>query len=85
MSHEYDACRNRLRRCLRKVIRDSQEILTVVESWNDNRAEEAPFDCEVEKVMLPVFRRMLHAVETNTPIAARDNATWKRYINGELR
>lgn len=50
-------------KALTKIIRDCQETITVAESWADNRPEEAPLDCEPERVLMSKAKAALAALE----------------------
>ena len=37
---------------LQKIIDDARQFIIDVQSWNDNRPDEEPMDCEPERVVL---------------------------------
>jgi hypothetical protein len=49
------------RKRLLKVIRQTSQVITDIESWNDNRPDAPPIDCEADRVMLAKARAALAA------------------------
>lgn len=39
------------------IIRETSQLITDVESWNENRPEHPPFDCETERVTLSIAQQ----------------------------
>lgn len=39
------------RRRLEKIIRNCDESIAICQSWNDNRSEHSPMDCEPERII----------------------------------
>lgn len=44
-----------------KILRASEQTITDVASWNENRPDEAPMDCEPERIMAEAARRGIAA------------------------
>lgn len=59
---EMRACRRRLIRHYRKMIRECEQMKVDKESWNDNRPEEQPFDVGWEIMMVDLHRKCLEKV-----------------------
>lgn len=57
-------------RRLRKMIRGFEQIIIDVESWNENRPDEPPLDCEVERVMLTLAKQARDAIINHDPVKA---------------
>ncbi len=57
-------------RCAR-IVRDCEQTIRDVQSWNDNRADAPPMDCEFERVLLPVARACLAAWDRGDSILAQ--------------
>lgn len=49
-------------RCIR-IIREADDFIRTVESWNQNRKDTPPLDCEPERVVLPIAEACLAALE----------------------
>ena len=67
----------RLRRMLRKVIADCEQLRTDIESWNENRPDAMPFDVGGDIALAALAREMLATVESEKPIP---EAMWNRFI-----
>ena len=57
-----EAAEDRIRKRLKKLIRDSDQFIVDVEWWNNTRTEHPPFDCEPSKLTLHWARGALDAL-----------------------
>jgi hypothetical protein len=71
---KFAAAKRRLLKGLPKIIADLQQQIRDIESWNDNRVDERPFDCESHRVALMHARDILRCVKADKRI---DPAKWK--------
>jgi hypothetical protein len=46
---------------LDKIIREANQLITDINSWNDNNPNEQPIDCEPERVVLDLASRCQQA------------------------
>ena len=53
--------RSRIIARLRHMVSETEQFIRDVEWWNNHRTDAPPFDCEWERLNLPVFRRLLAA------------------------
>lgn len=65
---KFPAAKKSLRRFLRKVIRDSAQLVRDLESWNDNRPDAPPFDVGGQLVLIKLAKQMLSLVEAERHI-----------------
>jgi len=49
---------------LQRIIRESEQFIADVQSWNDNHQDAEPFDCEPERIIVDLARRALTAFES---------------------
>jgi hypothetical protein len=47
---------------INKLIRRTMDFIASVQSWNDNRADAAPIDCEDMRVLLDLLLRQRNAL-----------------------
>jgi hypothetical protein len=67
----------RFRRRLVRMVRDLEQTIRDIESWNENRTDAEPIDCGCDRVMLAKARQTL---------AAFDRGDWDEHarLAGEL-
>ncbi len=58
------------RQRLEWIIHETSQLIAVVQSWNDNRPEHPPFDCEVEHVTLATAQQAADEWDRGDFIAA---------------
>ncbi len=46
------------RRRLQKIINETTQLIRDAQSFNDNRPEESPIDCEADRVLLGLAKRV---------------------------
>ncbi len=56
--------RRRIMRRLRCIVRELEENISTIEWWNANRTDTRPIDCEGDRVLLAVTRRLLMALKS---------------------
>jgi hypothetical protein len=62
----------RLLRWYDHTIRECEQSLTDIASFNENRPECQPLDCEAERVMLDLLRKKRAAFETDDVLLQRE-------------
>ena len=68
-----------------RVIRNCREAIDVAQTWNDNRPDESPLDCEGERVALAralSFRRAL--VQGDMTAAKREIDALIEQLEGDV-
>lgn len=54
-----------------RVIGNCREAIATAQSWNDNRPDESPLDCELERVALFASLRVRRALISGDMVAAK--------------
>lgn len=72
-----EKARLRVLKRLRRLLRETEQLRNDLDWWNENRTEHPPFDCEGEKVAIPMLKEMIALVEADENIPP---ALWQRYM-----
>jgi hypothetical protein len=54
-----------------KIVRECEQLIRDVASWNENRPDAPPMDDEPERLLLPVARRCLKAWDAGDTLLAQ--------------
>jgi hypothetical protein len=73
---QHEAVTNCLRKRLRKIIVEHEQIARDIASWNANRTDAAPIDNGGDLVVADLARQLLALVEADRPIP---DALWQRF------
>ena len=65
---KFAKAKKRLRRCLRKIVREHQQIRRDIEWWNEYRTDAAPFDVGGTIVAERLAQQCLDLVEAERPL-----------------
>ena len=56
---------------LKKIIDETSQLIIDIQWWNNNRLDVAPFDCEVEQVLLGIARKAASQWDAGDTVAAQ--------------
>ena len=68
MNQDREYHRRRLLKGYRKALRDTEDLVASIESWNANRIDAEPFDVGGDKVFISLLKQIIAKLEANENI-----------------